>query len=220
MTNTFWPGPASQSPPAQEEPPRPESSRGQSRPRGVPAKTAVAILSVLAGPISSSTTSSLGPSAARVSTASTSPSAVRSGSGTLSVPKNLVALVTAWGAGRGGAALKTVSGQVGVVLQATGLRQYGIARSACIKLATGVAAAQIAPPIPDAAMRQLYQKALTDLRQGAVGCRTAISQRPSGAAYFKKQHDAEVLRQSTSVLSAGANELYRATGEINALERR
>lgn len=238
MTNTFRHGPASQSPPAQEQPPRPEPSRGQFRPRGLPVKTAVAILSLLAAfwvvgctsqgpaesssPISSSTTSSLGPGAARVSTAGASPSAsaVRSGSGTLSVPKNLVASVTAWGAGRGGAALKTVSGQVGVVLQATGLRQYGTARSACVKLATGVATAQTAPPIPDAAMQQLYQKALTDLRQGAAGCRTAISQRSSGAGYFKQQHDAEVLRQSTSVLSAGANELYRATGEINALERR
>jgi hypothetical protein len=136
------------------------------------------------------------------------------------VPKDLVASVTAWGAGSGGVALKTVSGQVGVVLQATGLRQYGAARSACIKLATGVAAAQTAPPIPEAAMQQLYQKALTDLGQGAARCRTAISQRPSGAVYFKKQHDVEVLRQSTSALSAGADELYRATGEIKALQRR
>ena len=107
-----------------------------------------------------------------------------------------------------------------MALQATGLRQYAIARSACVKLATGVASARNAPPIPDGVMQQIYLKALTKLGQGAAGCRTAISQRPSGTAYFNNQHDAEVLRQSTSLLSIGANDLYRATGEISALERR
>jgi hypothetical protein len=69
-------------------------------------------------------------------------------------------------------------------------------------------------------MQTLYRKALTKLGQGAAGCRTAISRRPSGAAYFKHQHDQAKLHQSTAVLSAGANDLYRATGEIKALARR
>ncbi len=171
-------------------------------------------------PGSSVTPASSTPGAGQASPVTASPSATRSGSGVLAVPKNLATSVKEWDKGRGGAALQAVSGQVGTALQATGLGQYTTARKACVSLATGVTAAQAGPPIPDLAMQHLYQKALTEIGQGATGCRTAIARHPNGSAYFKVQHDVAKLRQSTLVLSAGANDLYRATGEIKALERR
>jgi hypothetical protein len=208
---------------------------GRSRRRTVPAQVVSAFLLVLAASSVASCTSSSatgspassgastqtttsGVSAAQ-SSAAASASPARSPGKPLSVPQNLVTSVRAWDAGRGGAALSVVSEQVGVALQAVGLRQYTAARGACTKLATGVAAARTAPPIPDAAMQQLYKTALTELEQGAAHCRTAISQRSGGGAYFKTQHDLAVLHQSTLVLSAGANDLYQATGEIKALRR-
>ncbi|HEY1624412.1 MAG TPA: hypothetical protein VGG16_11495 [Streptosporangiaceae bacterium] len=142
--------------------------------------------------------------------------ATRSGTGVLSVPKARVSSVKAWDSGPGGAALKVVSGQVGVALQAVGLRQYAAARGACVKLAAGVSAARAGAPIPDAAMQHLYQTALADLGRGAANCQASISK---GHQYFKTPQDAQTLRRSMSTLSAGADDLYRATGDIDALKR-
>lgn len=160
-----------------------------------------------------------GPSVTHGSPAAKDSTVTRPGSGTLPMPKNLVVSVAAWDAGRGGTALKIVSGQVGIVLQAAGLRQYGTARSACVKLAAGITAAQSAQPIPDAAMQQVYKTALSTLARGAAGCRTAISRRPGGGGYIRTLDDRTVLGQSTSALSVGADDLYRATGEIDALRQ-
>jgi hypothetical protein len=143
--------------------------------------------------------------------------ATRSGTGVLLVPKTLVNSVKAWDSGPGGAALKVASGQVGIVLQAVGLRQYAAARGACVKLAAGISVARASAPIPDTAMQHLYQTALTELGHGAASCEASISK---GREYFKTPRDEQKLKQSMSVLSAGADDLYRATGEIDALKRR
>jgi hypothetical protein len=171
------------------------------------------------GPGSTAAASSSAPSTGQASAATAHPSATQTGPATLSVPKGREASVTAWGTGRGGSALQAVSDQVGVTLQATGLGKYATARRACVRLVTGVATARTAPPIPDVPMQHLYEKALTEIGRGAAGCRAAIAQHANGTAYFKVQHDVANLRQSTSVLSAGADDLYRATGELKALER-
>lgn len=232
MTSTARTSPAEPPISGQDVTPPSATRNSQSRLRAVLTQAASAILPIMvassivgctsqsgtgspASSAASTQTTTSGVSAAQ-SSAVTSPSPVRSPTGPISVPQSLATSVKAWDAGRGGAALTVVSGQVGVALQAVGVRQYAAARGACIKLASGIGTARTAPPIPVATMQQLYQKALTELEQGAARCQTAISQ---GSSYFKTQHDLAVLHQSASVLSAGASDLYQATGEIKALQR-
>lgn len=139
--------------------------------------------------------------------------------GALSLPTNMKSAVLTWHAGRGGADLATVSSQVGAVLQAGGIRQYNEMKNACGQLVGGVSAAQAGPPIPVAAMQALYAKALAELAKGAADCRAAISTQPDGDETVKTELNATMLHQSTSELSAGADNIFRATAEIEIASR-
>ena len=92
-------------------------------------------------------------------------------------------------------------------------------RYACTQLGSSVATAAAGPQIPDAAMQRLYTKALTELAKGAADCRAAISVKPSGDETNETNVDTTKLHQSTSELSAGATDIFRATAQIQIIAR-
>jgi hypothetical protein len=141
------------------------------------------------------------------------------GSDALPLPKGLRAQVKAWDAGSGGAALAAVSNQFGNAMQAGGVREYVEMKRACLKLAASVKTAQAEPPIPDAAMQELYAKALSMLVNGASDCVAAISEQPDGDEYNVTTENPTMLHTAMSALSGGSKDLYRATAEIVILSR-
>ena len=94
-------------------------------------------------------------------------------------PRN-PAHVAAWEAGKGGAALTSISEQLGTVLMAHGSSQYTVMRQACVRLASAVAVANESAQIPDAAMGRLYERARTLLAAGAAGCEAGIVSQREG----------------------------------------
>jgi hypothetical protein len=135
----------------------------------------------------------------------------------LPLPKGLQAPVKAWDAGSGGAELGAVSGQLGNVTQASGLREYVAMEASCVKLAADVRTAQAGPPIPDAAMQTLYATALGTLAKGAEDCRAAISQQPDGDEYIMTTENQPMLHAAAAAFTSASEDLYRATDEIMAL---
>jgi hypothetical protein len=141
-------------------------------------------------------------------------------SNALPFPKELRAALEAWDAGRGGAALAAVTGQLGNVTMASGMRQYVEMRIACVKLAADVTTAQASPSFPHAAMQTLYAKALAKLANGAMDCQAAVTQRRSGDETIETHENPAMLHASASAFAAGARDLYRATAEILIVSRR
>jgi hypothetical protein len=139
--------------------------------------------------------------------------------GALSVPANMQNSVAQWQSGAGGRDLTAVSSQLGRALQAMGVKQYSPARYACAQLASKVVTAKAAPQIPDTAMQNLYTKALTELAKGAADCQAAISIKPTGDETQQTNVDTAKLHQSSSELSAGATDIFRATAEIEIISR-
>jgi hypothetical protein len=139
--------------------------------------------------------------------------------GALSPPTSMQSSVVSWQSGSGGRELTAVSSRLGAALQAGGIKQYTSMRSACTQLAGSVAAAEAGPKIPDAAMQNLYTKALNDLAKGAADCRTAFSIKATGDETTQANVDTATLRQATAELSAGATEIFRSTAEIGILSR-
>jgi hypothetical protein len=139
--------------------------------------------------------------------------------GALSLPGNMQNSVTSWQAGPGGKDLTALSTQIGTALQAAGIRQYATMRYACAQLASNVAAAEAGQPIPDAAMQNLYARALADLAKGAADCRLAISVKPDGDEFVATYVDKTMLNQSISELSVGATDVFRSTAEIEIASR-
>jgi hypothetical protein len=124
-----------------------------------------------------------------------------------------------WKAGPGGAALKTVSDRAGAVTQAQGQKLYVAMKAACTQLATSVTTAQDSPPIPDAAMQALYQKALTEFATAAGQCKTAIFEQPDGEEYVATTENQSELRTVAGALSSGSKDLFQATEQISTLDQ-
>jgi hypothetical protein len=143
----------------------------------------------------------------------------RLGSSALALPQELQGSAVKWNSGDGGKDLAAVSGQLGGVLQAGGVRQYVQMRGACVALAAAVARAQAGPPIPVAAMQKLYAKSLVELAEGASSCRAAIAEQPDGDEYIVTTQNQTKLHLAASEFSGGAKDLYRATAEIEAASR-
>ena len=133
------------------------------------------------------------------------------------VPAALATALRNWDAGPGGSALLNVSDALGGATQAAGVRLYEPMRVACLSLASAVARAKAAPPIPDASMQRQYGLALATLAAAAVDCRTAISVHSNGDDDVKTHENPILLRQSVADLAAGAKDLYLATIDINAV---
>ena len=128
--------------------------------------------------------------------------------------------VARWQSGAGGRDLIVVSNRLGQALQAGGIKQYSSMRYACSQLASGVATAAAGPQIPDAAMQELYAKALTELGEGRGRLPDGdFRQSHSGDETIEANVDTAKLHQSTSELSAGATDVFRATAEIQIIAR-
>ena len=138
------------------------------------------------------------------------------GSTALPLPKKLQAAVARWDA-HGNKALAALSVQFGTVLQSAGVKQYVPMKVACGRLATEAAASRAGPPIPDAAMQELYAKALADFAQGADVCKAAVAEWRIGDETVDTRVNHAQLHRSLSLIAAGATDLYRATAEIVAL---
>jgi hypothetical protein len=139
--------------------------------------------------------------------------------GALTLPKSLQRQVISWQSGPGGAHLTAVSSGLGTALQAAGVRQYSPMKHACAQLASSVATANAGPQIPDAAMQQVYAKALAELARGAADCQAAISLKTSGDESVDVHLDTALLQQSISELSVGAKDVFRSTAEIQIITR-
>lgn len=139
--------------------------------------------------------------------------------GALSPPTSMQSHVASWQSGAGGRDLTAVSSRLGAALQAGGIKQYTSMRYACTQLASSVTAAEAGPQIPDAAMQNLYAKALSELAKGAADCRTAISIKASGDETTQANVNTAALHQATAELSAGATDIFRSTAEIEILSR-
>jgi hypothetical protein len=138
--------------------------------------------------------------------------------GALAVPESMRDSVINWQSGPGGQELTLLSKQLGQALQAATFSQNSQTEYLCTQLARSVATAKAGSPIPDAAMQQLYAKALGELTKGAADCRTAISVKANGKS-TKAHVNTTMLHRATSELSTGATELYRATAEIEIISR-
>ncbi len=138
--------------------------------------------------------------------------------GALNLPKDMQRQAVSWHSGPGGTRLAAVSNWLGTALQAGGVRQYSSMRHACTQLAGSVATAKAGPPIPDAAMQDVYAEALSQLASGAAACQSAISLR-SDSESVEVHLDTSLLRQSISELSAGATGVFRSTAEIEIISR-
>ena len=125
--------------------------------------------------------------------------------------------VKAWKAGNGGTALAAVASQAGEVAQASGQKQYVQMKKACSELAASVSSAQADPPIPDAAMQQKYQKALSELGQAAASCQAAITEQPEGEEFVATTQNSAELAAAAAALASGSTDLYQATGQISDL---
>jgi hypothetical protein len=136
--------------------------------------------------------------------------------GAIPLPASEQTQVTAWSDGRGGAALQSVSSGAGDVAQASGLKQYVEMKAACSQLAASVSAAQAAPPIPDAAMQEVYQEALGQLGSAASACQAAISEQPDGDEYVATTENKSALKAAEAALGTAARELFVATGGIGS----
>jgi hypothetical protein len=138
------------------------------------------------------------------------------GSTAIIPPVSAKPMVDSWDSGHGGTNLTAISGQIGAVTQAIGLRQYVAARAACKVLAREVRTAQAGPPIPYQAMQKLYKVALSDLATGAADCQSAISQKTDGDEYIQTSVNKVKMAAATKALTTGAKDLYRSTAAIEA----
>jgi hypothetical protein len=129
------------------------------------------------------------------------------------------AQVATWKAGPGGAALTSLTSQVGNVLMAHAVGQFVQMRRLCVSLASDVKASSTQSAIPDPAMQNLYNKALTSLSAGAAKCESAVSSHQEGEEYLITQTSSSLMTSAMSQLNTGVRELYIATWGIKTLKK-
>jgi hypothetical protein len=135
----------------------------------------------------------------------------------LTFPPGLRHEIKHWRAGPGGTALAAVTEQLGSVTLSAGARLYATTERACASLASSIEPARAGPPIPDAAMQQLYVKALKELSRTAADCQRAISVAPEGEENIQVHVDKALLHQVLTAFAAESQKLYKATAEIQEL---
>lgn len=134
-------------------------------------------------------------------------------------PPDLKPRIQRWYTGSGGAALRTVTAQLGNTMQVAGVRLYPEVKQACVALGSSVETALAAPPIPYAAMQQAYDKVLAGLSGAVTECRNAISVRPEGDEDLQTDLNKALLNHSLAEFAAESKALYDATAEIRTLPR-
>jgi hypothetical protein len=132
-------------------------------------------------------------------------------------PPGLEPRIQRWNSGPGGAALRTVTAQLGNTMQVAGVRLYPEVKQACVALGSSVETALAGPPIPYAAMQQAYDKVLAGLSGAVTECRNAISVRPEGDEDLAIDLNKALLNHSLTEFAAESNALYEATAEIRTL---
>jgi hypothetical protein len=132
-------------------------------------------------------------------------------------PPRLRHKMVRWAHGPGGAALTSLTTELGQAMQAGGMKLYPQMRQVCVSLAGSVAAARAAPPIPDAAMQRVYARTLVGIARAAATCRRAISSHPSGDEDTETHVNQALLKRSRLRFAAMSARLYRATAEIRPL---
>ena len=126
------------------------------------------------------------------------------------------AAINSWSA-EGGKALAHVTTQSDNVLAARTARNYPQMLGYCTALATAVQDAENAPPIPDAAMQQMYTESLNALKQGATDCMAGITEHQEGLEEPDVNVNHATVDRAMSELGAGVNDLYVATSALRAM---
>jgi hypothetical protein len=124
--------------------------------------------------------------------------------------------ISSWSAA-GGKALAHVSTQSENVLAARAARNYPQMLRYCTALATAVQDAQNAPPIPDAAMQQMYTQSLSALKQGATDCMAGIAVHHEDLEEPDVNVNHATVDRAMSELGTGVNDLYVATSALRAM---
>ena len=130
-------------------------------------------------------------------------------------PANSLRLAV-WDAGKGGAALKVVSADLGTVLMMHAGKQIPQMPHACRALGVAASAALAAAPIPDASMRLWYKRALAEIGAGATDCRAALSSMLHGDEDLVVNVNTALMDRAMSELTTGSRQLYKATAYVKA----
>ena len=107
-----------------------------------------------------------------------------------------------------------ITTQAGNVLMAHGSGQYPQMLQACKALASAVQSAAKLSPIPDAAMRTYYEKALTAFESGITDCQSGITQHEEGVEDIVTQVNKADIKAAVKHFSTGMTDLYVATGYL------
>ena len=124
--------------------------------------------------------------------------------------------INSWSAA-GGKALAHVTTQSENVLAARTASNYPQMLRYCTALSTAVQDAENAPPIPDAAMQQMYMESLSALKQGATDCMAGITEHQEGLEEPQINVNHATVDRAMSELGAGVNDLYVATSALRAM---
>jgi hypothetical protein len=117
----------------------------------------------------------------------------------------------------GGKALAHVTTQSENVLAARTASNYPQMLGYCTALATAVQDAENAPPIPDAAMQQMYTQSLNALKQGASDCMAGITEHHADLEEPDITVNHATVDRAMSELGTGVNDLYVATSALRTL---
>jgi hypothetical protein len=135
------------------------------------------------------------------------------------LPTKLRHVLRLWNNGTGGTALAAVSNDLGVALQAGGVKQYVSMRAACASLTTAVSAARTGPPIPNQQVQDRYTVALTQVATAAAKCHAAISERVDGDETVATYENQSLFHQAESDFGVAIKDLYDVTAELAAAGR-
>jgi hypothetical protein len=119
-----------------------------------------------------------------------------------------------WEAGPGGKALAAVTAQMGYAMQDAGIKMYPPMKAACVTIDADVRKAQAGPPIPDAAMQQLYSSVLAGVYSAASNCQRAISVRQDSDESVQIHLNKALLAMTRAQFAAESARLYNATARI------
>lgn len=125
-------------------------------------------------------------------------------------------VVSSWSA-EAGKALAHVTTQSENVVSARVAGNYPRMLRYCTALAAAVQDAENAPPIPDAAMQQMYTQSLNALKQGATDCMAGITEHHEGLEEAKVDVNHAEVERAMSELGAGVNDLRIATSALRTI---
>jgi len=103
---------------------------------------------------------------------------------------------------------------MGYAMQAAATKQYPTMKLTCAQLVSDIRTARAGPAIPDAAMQQMYDRALAGLSRAAANCQQAISVTADGEDTAIHIHRT-LLNLSRAEFAAGSKVLYNATADIH-----